>query len=143
MVAALYDASLDAFLPHNWRNLEMFRQDYSHLNVQFQNMQAHLRNILGHFDVALKPVGVSYRILPPEIVSFVQYRPSRMLGRARGGMSYGGGEGMPAPAVPDGKPVPSIPEGKPAPSIPTGKPAPSVPKGKPAPAAPTGKPRRQ
>ena len=29
MVAALYDASLDAYLPHGWRNLQLFRQDHS------------------------------------------------------------------------------------------------------------------
>ena len=37
MVAALYDASLDAYLPHQWRDLQMFRQDYASLNVQFEN----------------------------------------------------------------------------------------------------------
>ena len=34
MVAALYDASLDAYLPHNWPNLQLFRSDYSALNLR-------------------------------------------------------------------------------------------------------------
>ena len=29
MVAALYDASLDAYLPHQWSDLQLFRTDYS------------------------------------------------------------------------------------------------------------------
>ena len=33
MVAALYDQSLDAYLPHNWQSgFGVFRQDWSRMN---------------------------------------------------------------------------------------------------------------
>ena len=62
MVAALYDASLDAYLPHSWQNLEMFRQDYSSLNMQFQNASLRLHHLLGRFDRDRKPVTISLSI---------------------------------------------------------------------------------
>ena len=41
MVAALYDASLDAYLPHHWmQKFNVFRQDHSNLQLQFENMAA-------------------------------------------------------------------------------------------------------
>ena len=73
MVAALYDASLDAYLPHNWRNLEMFRQDYASLNVQFQNSALQLRNLLGRFERNQQAIKITYRSLPPEIIVTTGY----------------------------------------------------------------------
>ncbi len=38
MVASLYDASLDAFLPHNWPSgFNVFRMDYSRIGYSFEN----------------------------------------------------------------------------------------------------------
>jgi hypothetical protein len=40
MVATLYDASLDAYLPHHWRQaFGVFRTDHSPLQMQFENEQ--------------------------------------------------------------------------------------------------------
>ncbi len=77
MVAALYDASLDAYLPHNWRDLQMFRQDYASLNVQFENTVVQLRGLLGRFDQDRQNVTISYRSFPPEIVG--QAFPRRLM----------------------------------------------------------------
>ena len=50
MVATLYDASLDAYLPHSWRNWRCSGRTIASLNMQFQNASLQLRNLLGHFD---------------------------------------------------------------------------------------------
>ena len=43
MVAALYDASLDAYRSHYWqRHFNVFRNDYSNLNSNFENRLARL-----------------------------------------------------------------------------------------------------
>jgi hypothetical protein len=40
MVATLYDASLDQYLPHNWPlSFDVFRQEFNQANIQFQNIQ--------------------------------------------------------------------------------------------------------
>lgn len=96
MVAALYDASLDAYLPHSWRNLEMFRQDYSSLNMQFQNMLVSLRGLAGRFDRDRKTVTMTYRSLPPELAAGAQ---NAMLRGGRRRMSFGA-EPMMAPGAP-------------------------------------------
>ena len=44
MVAALYDQSLDAYLPHAWQaGFGVFRQDWSRMNEQFENMAKQLK----------------------------------------------------------------------------------------------------
>ena len=47
MVATLYDASLDAYLPHNWPNLQLFRSDYSSRRSEFENNAQQLGGIRG------------------------------------------------------------------------------------------------
>ncbi len=89
MVAALYDASLDAYLPHHWPNLEMFRQDYSSLNLQFQNMALSLNNLHGRFARDSKPVSITFRALPPELIAQVFSNP--FLRSRRAGLGGGGG----------------------------------------------------
>ncbi len=45
LAATLYDASLDAFLPHNWSGLEsIFRQDYSSLSTNFANRVSYTKS---------------------------------------------------------------------------------------------------
>ncbi|MFO7903791.1 MAG: alpha-2-macroglobulin family protein, partial [Pirellulaceae bacterium] len=95
MVAALYDASLDAYLPHGWPNLEMFRQDHSRINTKFQNVALRLRNLLGRFDRDHKSVTITYRTLPPEIVRAARSRGQAMFGGA------GGARRMKAAAPPE------------------------------------------
>ena len=50
MVAALYDQSLDAYLPHDWPpGFGVFRQDYSNLQLQFENMLKQLQHLQGNW----------------------------------------------------------------------------------------------
>lgn len=84
MVAALYDASLDAYLPHGWGNLQFFRQDRNYLNVQFENSALQLNTWAGHFVQDHKPVSISFRTLPPEIVFASGYGPRFGTARAFG-----------------------------------------------------------
>ncbi len=82
MVAALYDASLDAYLPHSWPNLQMFRRDYSQLRIQFENSLLQLRGLAGNFDSARKDVTMTYRSLPPELsAQRMMYGLARRAGR--------------------------------------------------------------
>ncbi len=87
MVAALYDASLDAYLPHNWPNLQMFRHDGSPLNVQFENVLLQLRGLLGYFETDRKDSQISYRSLPPELKS--QHEFFGVMRRGRAGVARG------------------------------------------------------
>lgn len=84
MVAALYDASLDAYLPHNWPNLNLFRQDRSRLRTQFQNVAFRLQNIMGHFYRDHKSVTITYDSFPPDILGRVRAVPRGMFGAAPG-----------------------------------------------------------
>jgi uncharacterized protein YfaS (alpha-2-macroglobulin family) len=68
MVAALYDESLDAYLPHSWpAGFGVFRQDFSRFNFQFENMAKYLNQIQGNWSYDQKPVQITYRILPASI----------------------------------------------------------------------------
>ncbi|MBM4092145.1 MAG: hypothetical protein FJ276_22350, partial [Planctomycetes bacterium] len=105
MVAALYDASLDAYLPHNWPDLELFRQDYSRVSSQFENQALSLRGLHGNFQVDRKPVEITYRELPHEVTAqlwgFQAFGANRRMafgapGAARGrGMMMEGQSGAP------------------------------------------------
>jgi len=67
MVAALYDQSLDAYLPHHWMQaFGVFRQDYSNLNSQFENVARQLR-VYSMWNVPHKNVDMTYRAFPYEI----------------------------------------------------------------------------
>jgi len=71
MVATLYDASLDTYLPHEWmRWLNIFYQDHSTLNVRFDNGQMRLRHLAGGFSSDLEHVVIRYPHLDPEIVGY-------------------------------------------------------------------------
>ena len=68
MVAALYDQSLDAYLPHNWpAGFGVFRQDYSRLNQQFENMAKYLNQLQGSWPRDQRAVQITYRSLPTSI----------------------------------------------------------------------------
>ncbi len=69
MVAALYDASLDAYLPHNWASgFGVFRQDHSNLSSQFENQLKNLQDIYSSWRVDQQDGSLSYRHFPAEIV---------------------------------------------------------------------------
>jgi len=70
MVAALYDESLDAYKPHHWTaGFGVFRQDYSNLRSQFENMARRLNGIYHGWGIDQKDTSISYRSLPYEIVA--------------------------------------------------------------------------
>jgi hypothetical protein len=69
MVAGLYDASLDQFLPHDWlHSFTGFRQETSRLSSQFENSQLSFTTILSGWTTGYKSVTLSYRHFPEEIV---------------------------------------------------------------------------
>lgn len=69
MVAALYDQSLDTFLPHHWMSgFGVFRQDSSNLSSNFENALVGLRHILSGWRIDSKPVQISYRSFPQEVI---------------------------------------------------------------------------
>jgi len=68
LVAALYDQSLDAYLPHDWASgFGVFRQDTSNLNSAFENSLRGLQHIRGHWPVPTKDVAWAYRALPADL----------------------------------------------------------------------------
>ncbi|MBN9119881.1 MAG: hypothetical protein J0I06_12095, partial [Planctomycetes bacterium] len=68
MVAAMYDASLDAYLPHDWMHrFGVFRYDHSYTNLGFDNQSKWFNHIHCHWPVAHKPVDLTYRGFPTEL----------------------------------------------------------------------------
>lgn len=91
MVAALYDQSLDAYLPHRWQQaFNVFRQDYSNLNMQFENSLRYLNHFQGGFPSDYKEVDIRYREFPESIT--MQWVTNY---RRDGGAMYGVGGGLP------------------------------------------------
>ncbi|MBM3983537.1 MAG: hypothetical protein FJ304_25350, partial [Planctomycetes bacterium] len=89
MVAGMYDASLDAYLPHNWmERFGVFRQDYSNLNFSFENSAKHFYGIHGHWPVPHKHVDLTYRGFQQDIT--YNYRRYEYFGRGGG---YGWDDG--------------------------------------------------
>ncbi len=104
LVATLYDASLDAYRPHHWPSLNVFRHDYSRVRMQFENYTVPMQHVRGIRSGDSKSVSISYRSLPPEIIGYVmqQFGVAR-----RGGMlqrSMGRVESAPA-MMADGAPA--------------------------------------
>ena len=70
MVAALYDQSLDAYLPHEWQSgFGVFRQDNSRINQQFENMAKYFNQMQGSWPYDQKNVQITYRALPSSITA--------------------------------------------------------------------------
>ncbi len=69
VAAGMYDASLDAYLPHNWAGqFGVFRQDYSRLHSTFENNWMNFQHIYGGWSVRSRRVDMSYRHYPPEVI---------------------------------------------------------------------------
>ncbi len=104
MVATLYDASLDAYLPHHWPRLDLFRHNYTRLNQQFQNTALSLRNLHGRFDRDDKSVSITFRSLPRDVVTPAMF--GRRMRRGGGMGGFGGGGGLaPMSAASDAAPA--------------------------------------
>ncbi len=87
MVATLYDQSLDAYLPHPWpKGFNVFRQDNSNRQEQFENVALYLQQMLGNWPVDYKNVAITYRHFPANIVAPFQgmYRFGRGMEMAKG-----------------------------------------------------------
>lgn len=70
MVAGLYDASLDAYLPHQWQqHFGVFRQDHSNLYSQFENSVRGLQQIHGNWPRNYLPTELRYRLFPRGIIA--------------------------------------------------------------------------
>ncbi|HTL57172.1 MAG TPA: MG2 domain-containing protein [Candidatus Limnocylindrales bacterium] len=68
LVAALYDESLDAFVPHNWpAQFNIFRQDYSSLQSQFGNTAQIFQPIFGRWEQSYEGVVITYRSFPSDL----------------------------------------------------------------------------
>ena len=130
MVAAMYDASLDAYLPHNWmQQFSVFRQDHSGLSSMFENSAHGLNQFRGQWVGDRLSIELRYRDFPPELkVQQHGYGLQRMMA---GGMGGGGGaEGMQARAAASemmSNAMPILAPGADAAFDSTGKPPPSSP----------------
>jgi len=104
MVAGLYDASLDAYLPHAWQQaFNVFYTDRSNLHMQFENSIKRFQHLQGRWPQRNKPVNLSYRSFPADITANL-WR-FQFFGRNGRGLGGGGGamplaRGMMAPPAP-------------------------------------------
>jgi uncharacterized protein YfaS (alpha-2-macroglobulin family) len=68
MVAALYDASLDQYKPHDWlQQFGVFRREYSRVHSRFENSAQSFQHILGSWTVESRHAALTYRHFPPEL----------------------------------------------------------------------------
>ncbi|HEY1188659.1 MAG TPA: alpha-2-macroglobulin family protein, partial [Gemmata sp.] len=117
VVAALYDESLDAYLPHDWMHrFSVFRMDHSNLHFGFNNQSKGFQHIHGQWRVSQKPVDLTYRGFPGELtMNWMRYE---YFGKG-GGYGFGnrwgqegfdrglsGGFGAPQAAMPAAPPAP-------------------------------------
>ncbi|HUR53338.1 MAG TPA: alpha-2-macroglobulin family protein, partial [Gemmataceae bacterium] len=92
MVAAMYDASLDAFLPHNWmQRFGVFRRDHSNLQSMFENVGRYFNHVHGSWPHDNKTVDLRYRGFPGELTQ--NYQRYEYFGKG-GGYDFGGGGGF-------------------------------------------------
>jgi hypothetical protein len=70
MVATLYDASLDQYLPHNWpQAFSVFRREFDRVSTEFQNAKLDFQHILGGWETSSRGVDWNYRAFPPDIIA--------------------------------------------------------------------------
>jgi len=93
MVAALYDASLDQYLPHDWMHrLTGFRTESSRLYSRFENGSLSFRTVLSGWSLDYLSVVFSYRQFPTDIMLLWWHYDSP-------GVPYSGGGGYSAAPV--------------------------------------------
>lgn len=104
MVAAMYDSSLDAYLPHDWMHgFGVFRHDYSNLHMGFENSAKWFNHIHGYWPVSHKGVDMTYRGFPNEITynwkRYEYFGKGGGYGWDDGRWGWGDRDGMPAPGM--------------------------------------------
>ena len=108
MVAGLYDASLDAYLAHQWlERLNVFRQDYSAGERQFENFVKSLQHLQGGWPGETQDANLTYRAFPAEIVANLwgySYYRFKAHGLLRG-EALAEAEGMPMPMMAPASPA--------------------------------------
>ncbi|MBM4164761.1 MAG: hypothetical protein FJ222_10040, partial [Lentisphaerae bacterium] len=68
MVATLYDASLDQYLPHSWmQGFNVFRRETSRVSPQFENTAVPFQHILGNWGSDSRSVTLLYRRYPDDL----------------------------------------------------------------------------
>jgi 5-hydroxyisourate hydrolase-like protein (transthyretin family) len=74
MVAAMYDASLDQYLPHDWiHSFSGFRSETSRLSSHFENSTLTFDSVHSDWGVSYKSVTLTYRHFPDEIMPRLYY----------------------------------------------------------------------
>ncbi len=111
MVAGLYDASLDQYLPHQWlERFNVFRREFSRLNASFENIAQTFRRTSesGWYTGRRSSAYYGYRSFPHDILNpfFYAYASAGGASRARGGgepvpeaMGMVADQASPAPAL--------------------------------------------
>ena len=118
MVAALYDESLDAYLPQSWlRRFEFFREDISVRGATFANVAKQFQHLAGQWIQAFLPVDIRHRQFPADLVSSY-FQTFGLPGSARGVMR-GRGVDMNSARAMRGAAVLSMAEAAPAAPMPT------------------------
>ncbi|HQR42128.1 MAG TPA: hypothetical protein PLX97_05575, partial [Gemmatales bacterium] len=76
MAATLYDASLDAYLPHHWaRHFNVFYRNYPRWNSRFENHALGLYHITGQWKQSYTSIDERYRTFPADITQNIwQYQ---------------------------------------------------------------------
>lgn len=134
VVAAMYDASLDAYLPHDWMHrFGVFRTDHTNMGLSYNNVVKGFQHVHGHWPVPHKGVDLTYRGFPTELtMNWMRYEYFGKGGgygwddgnwgweRASGGFGggFGGGFAGGGPLAP-GAPLPPSPKSA-APAGPAG-----------------------
>ena len=109
MVAGMYDASLDQYLPHDWMHgFTGFRRESARLYSRFENMTVSFQSVLSDWSAEYLPAALSYRSFPTEIMP-------PLYDYFGGGDSFFSGGGAAPPARRDGagdsEPTPGGEEG--------------------------------
>ena len=75
MVATLYDASLDQYLPHNWPNaFNVFRHENDNARSIFANDLASMQPFIGNWRTDTRDATATYRELPATIIYNLMWR---------------------------------------------------------------------
>ena len=70
MVACMYDASLDAYLMHQWQqSFGVFRYDRSNLASRFENQLKGFQHLHGNWPIHAKNAQLTYRSFPADIIA--------------------------------------------------------------------------